>query len=136
MLGHILLASTLLLSWQRLDTVDRVSYVDDEVVVRAIDTKGDPVAGLEVWARTPSNARANMGATSALGEVSFLPEESGRYEFSAQFPRGPVVIAVYNVVERPTRWLYALFLTPLGVLLVWSNLRRFRGPSPRAPGRQ
>ena len=77
-----------------------------------------------------------MGATSALGEVSLLPEESGRYEFSAQFPRGPVVIAVYNVVERPTRWLYALFLTPLGVLLVWSNLRRFRGPSPRAPGRQ
>lgn len=136
MLGPILLAFTLLLSSQRLDTADRVSYVADEVVVRAIDTEGDPVAGLEVWAQTGPADRVNIGATDARGEVSFVPREAGKYEFSALFPGGPVVIAVYNVVERPTRWLYALFLTPLGAFFVWSNLRRFREPSPPAHGQQ
>ncbi len=111
---------------QRLDPAPRVSYPGDVVVVRAVSPAGQPVPGIEVRVRIPSGATQVVGAANEKGEVAFAPSEVGSYEFRASFPDGPLVIAVYDIVPRPMRWLYALILTPIGLWLMWWNFKKLR----------
>ena len=64
---------------------------------------------------------ANASVVGARG-----PPEVGNHEFRAEFPGGPTVIAVYSIVATPRRWLYALFLTPLGLWILWWNFKKLR----------
>jgi hypothetical protein len=130
----MLAAIALLLVPQRLDPHPEVAYPDQEVVVHAIDRAGAPLAGLLVGVKKPSGASLTCTADQA-GAASFVPGEVGLFELSATPAGGPQVFAVYKVVARPRRWLYALALTPLGLGLLFVNLRRLAtAPSRRARG--
>lgn len=122
----MLVAAVLLLLPQRLDPPPRVTHPDEPIAVRAMDRGGRPVANITVHVRTPAGRLESVGVADAAGEVSFTPVEVGKYEFRAQFPDGPLVIVVHDVVARPRRWLYAVLLTPIGLLLIWWNITKFR----------
>jgi hypothetical protein len=122
----MLIAVTFLLLPQRLDPPPQVTHPDEPVVVRAIDRSGTPVARIHVAVKTPAGKLEDAGVADENGEVRFTPVEVGKHEFRAQFPGGPLVIVVHDVVAKPRRWLYALILTPIGLLLIWWNLTKFR----------
>jgi len=124
---NMLLIAVLLLAPQRLDPPKHVAYVGDAVVLRAVDRSGRPAAAIPVRVRVAGATEpVSIGVTNRDGELRYVPGAAGRCEFHGQFPDGPLVIAVYHVAARPARWIYALVLTPLGLLLVWLNLRRWR----------
>lgn len=111
---------------QRLDPPERVCHPGERVVVRAIDREGKPQAGIAIEVRTPTGESRPVGSTDDAGAVGFTPETAGRFEFRGTFPSGVSVIAVYHVVEEPRRWLWAVVLAPIGLLLVYSNLKKWR----------
>ena len=93
------------------------------------------LVGLTLASRKLSEGVVLVGAhhdgvgLDAEGRVRFVGDLVGPHEFHAQFPAGPLVIAVHDVVARPRRWLYALILTPLGLLvIVWNFKKLRRGP--------
>lgn len=119
----------LLLSLQRLDAEPTVLYPEQEVQLRARDRGGRPMAGIALRLRQPDGVELDLGRTDARGRLAARPPMAGSYECSMQVPEGPRVIGLFQVVDRPRRWLWALVLTPLGLwLLVW-NLQRLREPS-------
>jgi hypothetical protein len=122
----MLIAVAFLLLPQRLDPPPRVTHPNEPVVVRAVDRAGQPAARITVRVRTPSGQLEDVGMADDRGEVCFVASEVGKHEFRAQFPGGPLVVVVHHVVARPKRWLYALILTPIGLLLVWWNLTKFQ----------
>ena len=128
--ADMLLLAVLLLAPQRLDPPKHVSYVGEAVVLRAVDRSGEPAAGVPI--RVLIGAAGDpvaIGKTDSGGELRYVPRVAGRFEFQGEFADCPLVIAVYHVAERPARWLYAVLLTPLGLLLLWLNLRRWRRPA-------
>lgn len=131
----LLAIAALLTMFQRLDPPPRVSHPGDTVVVRALSAAGQPVPGIRVQVRMPSGAIQVAGFANERGEVGFVPSEVGTHEFRANFPGGPIVIAVHDIVARPRRWLYALFLTPIGLWLMWWNFKSLRRPATAASRR-
>ena len=129
----MLLASTLLLVCQGLELEPTVGHPAEELVVRVTGSEGKPTAGVPVEVRTPSGELRKLGPSDRRGEVIYVPDDVGVYEFRARLTAGPLVVLTLHVVARPQRWLHAVLWTPLGLLLVWANLRRWRcGGSPRA----
>ena len=125
----LLALAALLTMFQRLDPPPRVSHPGEPVVLCARNASGQPVSGITVRVRVPSGSVQVVGAADERGEVEFVATETGEHVFRASFPGGPVVMAVYNIVARPRRWLYALLLTPIGLWLIWWNLKNLRrGP--------
>lgn len=121
----MLTAIAFILLPQRLDPPKDVAYPGDPVVVQAIDSAGAPLVGVSVQVVTPTGKVAALTSDSG-GKIVFTPAEAGRFELRMQVLNGPQVISVYRVVARPRRWIYALVLTPLGLLLIYVNLRRFQ----------
>jgi hypothetical protein len=121
----MLTAIALVLLPQRLDPPKDVAHPGDPVKVAAIDQAGRPLGGVSVQIIKPSGQVVETVA-DAEGKVLFIPDEVGVFEFRMQVPDGPQVISVYRVVPRPRRWLHVAILTPLGLLLVYMNLRRLR----------
>ena len=131
----LLAVAALLTMFQRLDPPPRVSHPGETVVVRALSVAGQPVPGIRVQVRIPSGAIEVAGVANERGEVGFVPSEVGVHEFRADFPGGPTVIALYEIVARSRRWLYAVFLTPIGLWLMWWNFRNLRRPATSASRR-
>ena len=129
----MLLAFTLSLVCQGLELEPTVGFPAEELVVRVTGPEGRPLAGVSVEVRTPAGGRWELGRSDRRGEVIYVPDEVGVYEFRARLAAGPLIVITCHVVARPRRWLHAVLWTPLGLLLVWANLRRWRsGGSPRA----
>lgn len=120
----MLTAIALALLPQRLDPPKDVAHPGDPVRVQAIDKAGAPLKGIPVRIVDPGGKTLRLTA-DVQGRVLFTPEQVGVFEMHMQVPDGPHVIATYRVVARPRRWLYAAILTPLGLLLLYMNLRRF-----------
>jgi len=119
----MLTAIALFLLPQRLDPPKDVKHPGDPVRVAAVDQAGKPLAGVGVQIVTPAGETLEKVA-DARGCVHFIPALAGVYELHMQAPDGPRVISVYRVVTRPRRWIYIAILTPLGLLLLFGNVRR------------
>src|SRR5690606_24856345 len=121
---------------QRLDPPPRVSHPGQPVVLRAVDRDASPLRGVAVRVRTPAGRDEVVGRTDPEGVVRFEPRTAGLYEFSMDVPQGPRVICLFRVVDRPARWIYAVLLVPLGLLLlgydlrVWRRIRTASRPGP------
>ncbi|MCA8956934.1 MAG: hypothetical protein KDC87_12725 [Planctomycetes bacterium] len=112
-----------LVLFQRLDPPKRVAYPGEEIEVRAVDRAGAPLGGIAVDVVHPDGRREPLRA-DGQGRVRYRAAAPSALEFHMQVPEGPLVIATYRVVRPPRRWLYALLLTPLGLVLLWANLRK------------
>ena len=129
----MLLAFPLLLVCQGLELEPTVGFPAEELVVRVTGSEGKPLAGVAVEVRTPAGESRGLGRSDSRGEVIYVPDDVGVYEFRARLAAGPLIVVTCHVVARPRRWLHAILWTPLGLLLVWVNLRRWRyGGSPPA----
>ncbi len=123
---------------QRLDLEPYVAHPGDEVTLTATDGGSRPVRGVVVRVREPGREPRAVGTTDGAGQVRFVAEAVGPHEFQGRFPDDavPLVIVTYHVVAHQRRWLYAVVLTPLGLALLWWNLRRLgkvrSGSSPPA----
>ncbi len=125
----MLLLALLLPFCQRLELEPRVAHPQQTVHVQVLGLDGHPQAGVEVSLEEPDGQLRSLGFSKAKGEVKFVPQAAGKYVLSAVFPdQAPVVFAVYHVEPAVNRWLYAVVLTPLGLLFLWWNLRRMLRP--------
>lgn len=122
----MLLALVTLLFCQRLEVPKRVCHPEDTVVLRVVMADGNPGVGRMVRLRRADGSFEDVGVADAAGQVEFVPKEPGSLEFRVELPGGPAIIALYDVVPRPRRWLFALVLTPLGLLLIWWNAGKWR----------
>lgn len=111
-----------LLAPQQLQVSPLPGEVGREVVVKA--TRGDaPLAELPIVVRLPDGSEQSLGRTVADGTIKFAAAAAGSHVFAAEVD-GVEVLAPHPVVAaRNVQWA-AYALVPLGLALVWSNLRR------------
>lgn len=84
-----------------------------------------PIASLSITVEMPDGTRAVLGPTDAAGIVHFVPSQAGTHVYSAEVG-GVRLVAPHRVVAARARWLPALVCVPLGLALLWQNLRRRR----------
>ena len=118
-------ATAFLIALQLIEPSPRQAEIGETVVVEARDAAGQPLEGLSVTVRTPGGERSAIGSTDAAGHVTFVPEEIGSYRIESERD-GVVLIAPFQAVPAPRRWLYAVPLTLLAALLLWRNLLGLR----------
>lgn len=123
-------ALALLLLFQHLEPSPYPAEAGAEVAVRVRDAEGKPVTGVVVeWSRDGGEA-GQLAATDAEGTVRWTPPGTGSYLYRASLPQPAApdgtlkLVAPHAVVApRPRFWL-ALAFVPLGLALLWANLRR------------
>jgi len=123
-------ALALLLLFQHLEPSPYPAEAGTEVAVRVRDGEGRPVAGVVVeWSHEGGEA-GKLSATDAEGTVRWTPPGTGSYLYRASLPQpaapdGTLRLVAPHVVvaSRPRTWL-ALAFVPLGLALLWANLRR------------
>lgn len=123
-------ALALLLLFQHLEPSPYPAEAGGEVAVRVRDGEGRPVAGVVVeWSHEGGEA-GKLSATDAEGTVLWTPPGTGSYLYRASLPQPAApegtlrLVAPHAVVApRPRTWL-ALAFVPLGLALLWANLRR------------
>ncbi|MBM4060498.1 MAG: hypothetical protein FJ265_05300 [Planctomycetes bacterium] len=112
---------------QQLSVTPFPAEVGEVVTVRAervasADLARVPIVDLAVTVELPDGSRRELGATGGTGEVQHVPQQPGNYVYSAVV--GEVRVAAPHRVVRARRWLPALACVPLGLALLWYNLRR------------
>lgn len=106
--------------------VHHVGYVPgDEVLPET--RRAAPIPGLPVVVETPDGAVRPLPPTDPNGRTSFVPELAGRHVFRCEVD-GVVVLAPIEVVAPTRRWWLTLPCIPLGLALLWRNLRRHGAP--------
>lgn len=123
-------ALALLLLFQHLEPSPYPAGAGAEVTVRVRDGEGKPVGGVVVqWSRD-GGAPGQLPATDAEGTVRWIPPGTGSYLYRASLPQPAApdgtlrLVAPHEVVAlRPRLWLVLAFV-PLGLALLWANLRR------------
>ena len=112
---------------QHLELAREVLEPEQAVEVRAVDAAGGAIAGLPVDVVLPDGSRLSLGVTGPDGVVQLRTSRVGLHELQARLPNGgPLLITGFHVVPAPRRWLYALVCVPLGLVLLFSNLRGLR----------
>jgi hypothetical protein len=86
-----------------------------------------PLAGEAIAVRAPDGRQVKCGTTDARGVVTFVPDAPGQYVYEMTVG-GVRVLAPHRVVPQRRTWLAAFVCVPLGLALLWQNLRRARGP--------
>ncbi len=146
----MLMALALSFVCQHLELAPQVVELGQEVEVRAVDSQGGPIPGLPVDVVLPDGDLPALGVTGSSGVVQLETHQEGLHELRAEMPDGgPLLVTPFRVVSRPRRWLFALVCVPLGLVLLWRNLKTVRrqlgseqvkgpgsarpGPSPPAP---
>jgi hypothetical protein len=120
------------LALQQLEVAPFPATVGEPVVVHA--KRGDaPIAGLAVRATLPDGSEVACGETAANGECRFVPEHAGQHVFIASID-GVRTLAPLAVRAARARWPLAIGAVPLGLALLWWNLRALsRARGRRAP---
>lgn len=96
-----------------------------EPVVATLRQNGAPMAGVALSLELAGGNAVALTATDAAGEVRFAAPEPGEHFVTAQ--HGELrIVAPLRVVAVPSRWLPAAACVPLGLLLLWQNLRAVR----------
>ncbi len=141
----MLMVLALGLACQHLELDRQVVEPEQEVEVRAMDSAGEAIADLPVDVVLPDGNLRSLGATAADGFLQFRSSQLGQHELRAQLPLGgALLVTSFQVVDRPPVWLYALVCIPLGLSLLYLNVRRMQRwrrnsqtprsePSPPAP---
>jgi hypothetical protein len=125
-----------LLSFQQLTVGPVPSCVGQEVVVRATalgepavkpGAAVDPVqfaaAGVMVSLELPDGTSREIGVTDASGLLKFHPEVPGQHAFSADIS-GVRCVASLPIAPARDRWLLAIVCVPLGLAVLWLQIRR------------
>lgn len=120
LVGSLALVS--LLPQLRVET--RAPAVGDEVVLRIVHDDR-PAQGIAVEVELPDGSRQSVAATDGAGLVRFVPDRPGRHVFTA-IVGGTRTLAPFFVAARRRQWPLALATVPLGLALLWWNLRRAR----------
>lgn len=113
----------LVLLVQRLEPVPFAAAVEQPVIVRARDADDRPLPALPIEVDLPDGRRQELGVTDAAGELQFTPERVGAYCYRAMVD-GVQLLAPAQALPPRRRWWYALACVPLGLALLWRNLRR------------
>lgn len=126
---------TCLLSFQQLTVGPAPASVGEELVLRATIAKdGEPVAagvppvqtaaeGVAVTLALPDGSTRDVGTTDASGALRFRPEVAGQHAFVATID-GVRCLASLAVAPARNRWLLGIVCVPLGVALLWLQVRR------------
>ncbi len=137
-------AAVLALATQWLQPSSGQAEVGQTVRIEVHDGSGGRLAELPVTARGPDAVVLELGRTDDAGGLVFTPGIAGEWTLRAQI--GSVeLLAPFYAAEPPRRWLYALWCTPIGLYLLWRNLRALRRerraaalgqlrPEPSRPG--
>lgn len=80
-------------------------------------------AGIAVSLELPDGTSRNIGVTDAAGMLKFQPKVPGQYAFSASIS-GVRCVASMPVAPERSRWLLAIVCVPLGLALLWLQIRR------------
>lgn len=106
---------------QQLSAAPYPAEVGSTVTVRAVRDE-QPLRGERIDVALPDGKLLACGETDGNGVVSFVPEAAGQYVF-AMTVGGVRIIAPHRVVPARQRWLAAFVCVPLGLALLWRNLR-------------
>jgi hypothetical protein len=95
------------------------------VAVR-VEPDGAVRGGVAIAVDLPDGNRRELGATDPGGMLSFVPDQVGEHVARAQVGELQV-LAPFQVVAARPRWLLYAGCVPLGLALLWFNLRRRAG---------
>jgi hypothetical protein len=137
---------TCLLSLQQLTVGPAPSSVGQELVVRAT-VLGEPAvkpgsaaeavpeaaAGVVVSLELPDGTSRELGVTDASGLLKFHPEVPGQHAFSADLS-GVRCVASLPIAPARNRWLLAIVCVPLGLAVMWLQIRRLLAGRRRIAG--
>lgn len=114
-------AALLVLQWVE----PKPSHTDagETVVIEARTAEGAPIADLPIEVRWPDGRVESIGETDADGNRSFVVSEVGAYRVAARY-EGVDLLAPLHARPTTSRVWYAIVCVPLGLLLLWRNLRR------------
>ncbi len=94
-------------------------------VVATLRQVGAPMAGIALTLELANGSKVALASTDAGGEVRFAAPDPGYHLVTAQ--HGELrIVAPLRVVATPSRWVPAAACVPLGLLLLWQNLRAAR----------
>lgn len=82
--------------------------------------------GATVEVELPDGVLRAVGVTDDAGIARFVPEQSGQHVFVMTIGSVRTMAPFYANPMRP-RWSLAFGAVPLGLVLLWANLRRARG---------
>lgn len=120
------------ISLQGLEPATFLPEVGQEVVVLAKSAQGAPLRGLAVRVTRSGQDPMAVGSTDEHGRLAFKPEHEGSCELRANVPgarpEDPQIELVAVLQVQPTRRRQRLlyWTVPLGLLLCWHGLRRWR----------
>jgi hypothetical protein len=89
----------------------------------AVDPVQFAVAGVMVSLELPDGTSREIGVTDASGLVKFHPEVPGQHAFSADIS-GVRCVASLPIAPARDRWLLAIVCVPLGLAVLWLQIRR------------
>lgn len=91
-------------------------------MITARDAEGGAVV-VPVDVLLPDGTRRSLGKTDEQGALRFDPSAPGLYAFSATL-QSVRCVAPVSVAASRARWLLALAAVPLGLALLYAQLRR------------
>ena len=89
----------------------------------AVDPVQFAAAGVMVSLELPDGTSREIGVTDASGLLKFHPEVPGQHAFSADLS-GVRCVASLPIAPARDRWLLAIVCVPLGLAVLWLQIRR------------
>jgi len=112
---------------QHVDLSPAFAEVGSDITATVWQGPQQPLAGVVVVVLPPQGDAVEVGPTDAAGRARFRPVVPGIHEFRVSPDgRDEVWITPYQVRPHRLRWLYALVCLPLGLALLWANVRLIR----------
>ncbi|MFT4514071.1 MAG: hypothetical protein ACI89X_004877 [Planctomycetota bacterium] len=82
-----------------------------------------PAVGIAVSLGLSDGTSRELGVTDASGALKFQPDVAGQHAFSANIS-GVRCVASMPIAPARNRWLLAIVCVPLGLAMLWLQLRR------------
>ena len=116
---------TCLLGSQQLSVAPPTVPVGEPATVRVVG-ESEPAVGVHIVREGPDGERSEVGVSDEHGQLRVTFDEVGRYVLRAEI-EGVRCLAPIAVVPERRGWLLAIGSVPLGLALLWWNLRRMSG---------